>query len=242
MYCLTGSRLAASIAPALLFLTASAAAHIELREPVARYPRSGNKSCPCGQGESNRRCDVPAEESSDPNRSTDPDKITRFEVGSTITVRFSEYIGHSGRFRVAFDPDGADLADFNANVLNDVSDPSDGRGDREVVVRLPDTPCDNCTLQLIQAMHGDTENPVMDPAPLSTYYTCADIELVPKGTLGPPGDDTGGGIDAGAELGDASDGDGGGCSVAAGSFRGRWSGLGAAALLLLVAWRRRRRG
>jgi MYXO-CTERM domain-containing protein len=227
------SRFAARWAASALFVTTSASAHIELLEPTARYPRSGNKSCPCGEGDSNRRCDVPAEESSDPNRST-AEKVTRYEVGSTLTVRFTEYIGHSGRFRVAFDADGADLSDFNDHVLMDVPDPSDGRGDREIVVTLPDAPCENCTLQLIQAMHGDTENAVLDPAPLSTYYTCADIELVPKGTLT--------GADAGA-TGSADPAEsGGGCSVAGGQSTRNWPAFGALSLAFVLAWRRRRRG
>lgn len=235
MFRLPSTPLAALIAPAALFVASSALAHIELQEPTARYPRSGNKSCPCGEGDSNRRCDVPAAESSDPNRSVDPAKITRFEVGSTITVRFLEYVNHAGRFRVAFDDNGADLADFNDHVLMDVADPNDQAGPREIEVTLPDTPCDNCTLQVIQAMHGDTENEVLDPAPLSTYYTCADIVLVPKGSLGDTGGDAGTG-----EPGDDLPASDGGCGVAAGSASGAAGGWGALGTLLLLVLRRRR--
>jgi MYXO-CTERM domain-containing protein len=166
--------------------TVSASAHIELVEPAPRYALPGNKACPCGAGDSSRNCDTTAEESTDPNRSTN---VATFEAGSTITVVAEEYIDHDGRMRVAFDPDGADLADFNDNVLMDVADPSESGLSMttprvwEFQVQLPTTPCDNCTLQVIQAMHGDTENPVLDPAPLSTYYTCADIRIVPQGTL-----------------------------------------------------------
>lgn len=221
--------------PATLLFASTGAAHIELNDPISRYPRSGNKSCPCGEGDSNRRCDVPAEESSDPNRSTDPDKITRYEVGSTITVRFDEYIGHAGRFRVAFDEDGADLSDFNNNILMDIPDPRDGSGEREIEVTLPDTPCDNCTLQLIQAMHGDTENPVLDPSPLSTYYTCADIILVPKGTL------SGGGSDAGVAVADDDLNDDGGCSIAPQHSSSPWPSLSSLALLVGFGLLRRKR-
>lgn len=224
-------RLTALGVPSALLVASLASAHIELLEPASRYPSTGNKSCPCGEGDSNRRCEVPAEESSDPNRSTDPAKVTTFEAGSTITVRFDEYIGHSGRFRVAFDAEGADLADFNDRVLVDVADPADGQGMREIEVTLPDMSCENCTLQLIQAMHGDTENPVADPAPLSTYYACADIVLVPKGSLGggtaDPDDEertTDAGTFVRAELGN----DEGGCSLVPVARRG-----GAWALLLL---------
>jgi hypothetical protein len=173
-------------AAAVALFSVSAAAHIELVEPAPRYALPGNKACPCGAGDGNRTCDTTAEESTDPDRSMN---VATFEAGSTITVVAEEYIDHAGRMRVAFDPDGADLADFNDNVLMDVADPSESGLSMtnprvwEFQVPLPTTPCDNCTLQIIQAMHGDTENPVLDPAPLSTYYTCADIRIVPQGTL-----------------------------------------------------------
>src|SRR5262245_44595309 len=98
----------------------SAAAHIELVEPAPRYAVPANKACPCGSGAGNRRCDTTAAESTDPNRSAN---VQTFEAGSTIRVVAEEYIDHSGRMRVAFDPDGADLADFNQNILMDVADP-----------------------------------------------------------------------------------------------------------------------
>lgn len=189
--------------PVATLWASSVSAHIRMSEPLPRYDAESNKSCPCGEGGSNRTCNTTAEETSDPNRSEG--RVTQYEVGSTITVFFDEYINHSGRFRVAFDEDGADLADFNDNVLIDVADPNDAPGFRELMVTLPDTPCDNCTLQLIQAMHGDTVNPVDDPAPLSTYYTCADIQLVPVGQLGQdPVDDD---VDPDPTDGDPTNGD-----------------------------------
>jgi MYXO-CTERM domain-containing protein len=199
-------------------LASSAAAHIELVEPAPRYELPANKSCPCGDGDSNRTCRVTAAESTDPNRST---TVTTFEAGSTITVVADEYIDHAGRMRVAFDPDGADLEDFNDNILMDVADPSEPGLSManphvwEFQIQLPNMTCDNCTLQVIQAMHGDTMNPVMDPAPLSTYYSCADIRLVAAGTLdeGEGGSGSGGSA-AAAEAGGPSV---GGAAGAAGS-------------------------
>lgn len=187
-------------AAAVALFSFGAAAHIELVEPSPRYPLPGNKSCPCGDGPSNRRCMVSAAESTDPARSTN---VRTYEAGSTITVVADEYIDHAGRMRVAFDPDGADLSDFNDNILLDVPDPGEAglsmQNPRvwELEIQLPDMTCDNCTLQVIQAMHGDTVNPVMDPAPLSTYYTCADIRLVPAGSLEAGGDGSGGAANAG---------------------------------------------
>lgn len=176
---------------AALVLSSTAQAHIRLLEPTPRYDivgfDTGIKSCPCGLGSSNRTCNV-AVDASDPDRGT---RVSRFEAGSTITLRFDEYVDHSGTYRVAFDPDGADIADFNANILVPmVPDPSGGMGNVnegsiwEIEVELPDMTCSNCTLQLVQAMNNNTTTPVPDPSSVSSYYTCVDIELVAPGTLG----------------------------------------------------------
>lgn len=179
---LAGSGLALSVA-------SSASAHIRLLDPAPRYEvqgETGIKSCPCGLGGSNRTCNVAAD-GSDPDRST---RVSRFEAGSTITVRFNEFVNHSGRFRVAFDPDGADVADFNANILNDIPDPNNASNTEwEIEVTLPDMTCSNCTLQLVQAMNGDMVNKVVDPSSISSYYACVDLELVAPGTLGDPPSD-----------------------------------------------------
>jgi hypothetical protein len=168
----------------------AAQAHIRLLEPTARYDvvgENGIKSCPCGQGTSNRTCDAMAN-SSDPNRSA---RVTRAEAGSVLTLRFEEYVGHDGTYRVAFDDDGAEIVDFNANILVPmVTDPPGNMGNVgegtiwEIDVTLPDMTCDNCTLQLIQAMNGQQTTPVVDPSGFGTYYTCVDLELVAPGTLG----------------------------------------------------------
>lgn len=174
---------ALALLAALQFFAESAAAHITLMDPPARYPgASENKACPCGVGTSNRTCRVEGERS-DPNRS---DRITMLRAGETIVVRFNETVGHAGRYRVALDLDGADLEDFNANVLLDVPDPpgragnlDDGTSIWELSVTIPPgMSCDNCTLQLIQMMNGNMEDPVADPVGLSTYYQCADIVVV----------------------------------------------------------------
>lgn len=173
-----------------LFVT-TASAHIELQQPLNRYSdvRSGaNEACPCGSGTTSRRCSNPADLSDD-GRS--PDRITTFAPGDTITVRFSEYVGHSGRYRVAFDADGADLADFNQNVLLDEPDPGGATGNIgqgtlwELQVTLPDITCDRCTLQLMQVIDGNTLERVLDPATRGeAYFQCADLILA-DGT--PPG-------------------------------------------------------
>jgi hypothetical protein len=210
---LTSLALGTVCAATAALVSSNAAAHIELLEPAPRYELPANKSCPCGDGDSNRTCDVPAAESTDPNRSTN---VTTFEAGATITIRASEYIDHAGRMRVAFDPDGADFSDFNDNVLLDVPDPADATITQanplawDFQVTLPDEPCENCTLQVVQVMNVPTDVEYEDPATASTYYTCADIRIVPAGTLGSDAGTSGGGGSANAGTAGA-----GGSAVAA---------------------------
>lgn len=187
--------LGCSVVGICLGFTSVAAAHIRLSKPLARYEitgiETGIKGCPCGLatggGNSDRTCNV-ALDGSDPNRNEA--RASTFPAGSTIKLEFEEYIGHGGRYRVAFDPDGADFEDFNANVLVDEPDPNGNQGNIddgskwEIEVTLPNVACDNCTLQLLQVMEGGTQNPVNGDnlARLSTYYTCIDLTLTaPEG-------------------------------------------------------------
>jgi hypothetical protein len=189
----------AALAAGFQLLTSTAFAHIELQSPLNRYSdiKAGdNKSCPCGSGTTNRSCRKP-EEFADPDRS--PDRATTFAPGDTITVRFDEYVGHSGRYRIAFDPDGASLDAFNENILLDEPDPGGNTGNMgqgslwQFQVTLPNMTCDNCTLQLIQVMDGNTTDKVLNPVDRGgTYFQCADIVLAngtPAGGI-PPADPT----------------------------------------------------
>jgi len=182
-------------------MSTPAFAHIDMTYPPARYSPASEatiKYCPCGAAGpgtgGNRVCGNPT--ATDPNRAND--RVTTLLPGSTVVFQFSEYINHSGRYRVAFDPDGADMADFNANILLDVPDDAVtnvGSGTLwELEVKLPNMECTNCTLQLVQAMHGDTVNLVPDPSGLSSYYQCADIIL----TADAPASDTGTADDTGS--------------------------------------------
>jgi hypothetical protein len=205
------------------FCGGSAQAHIHLLDPIPRYPdqvAGENKACPCGVGRSNRICQVEGDRS-DPDRSTD--RVTTVEAGSSLVIRWDEYYPHAGRYRVAFDEDGADLEDFNAHPLADITDPRGRVGNSgeesiwELEVTLPETPCENCTLQLIQVMDGETEEPVPDPVGRSTYYQCADIRIIPA-------------------LPDE-----GGCSLEPRAGRAAGPSLAALSLLGVASWLRRRR-
>jgi MYXO-CTERM domain-containing protein len=224
-------------------LATSAHAHIELIQPTPRYTlaESGdNKACPCGLGESNRLCNIPGDRS-DPDRAA-AGRVTTLDSGSTVTLRFEEYVGHSGRYRVAIDFDGADLDDFNDNILVDIPDPAGSTGNIgqgafwEIEVPLPNVACDNCTLQLVQMMDGNTTDPVPDPAGRSSYYTCADIELV-GGPANPDAGSSTGGDDAG--VAPPPSGESGGCGCQ--SSGGAAGSLAAFGILMALASRRRRR-
>jgi MYXO-CTERM domain-containing protein len=231
---------------------AAALAHEGLEEPTPRYESDGfsnNKSCPCGVGSNNGTCSDTLNQS-DPNR--DPNRVTVYQAGDTITVRLREVIGHTGRWRIAFDDDGADLADFNANILLDEPDPAGntgnvGQGDLwEFDVTLPSDPCTNCTLQVLQVMNGNTVDPVLDPTGMSTYWQCADLELTGTGgtDTGTPAIDTadtgtGGTTGPSDETPASDDSDpttsGGGCGCTSTPAGMGWL---AAPLLLAVARRR----
>lgn len=175
---------------ATLGLNQSAEAHIRLTAPTSRHPipvqedNSFLKDGPCGgQGDS---------------RTSDPARVTTFAPGETITLEWHETIHHASHYRIAFDADGQDdFIDPTSEsdiveppvlpILKDgIPDLSDGEDSFSVQVTLPTTPCDNCTLQLIQYMYDRAE---------PFYYQCADIVIA--GEPGDPPLGTGGTIDAG---------------------------------------------
>lgn len=82
-------------------------------------------------------------------------------------VQWDEVIDHPGYYRIAFSPAG-DLG-FDENVLvPKVLDLPDVHS-YETLITVPNTPCTNCTIQMIQYM---TEN-----NPPTLYYSCADVEI-----------------------------------------------------------------
>lgn len=207
-----------------LLASSSALAHIELDDPLVRHSNGDNgdsasgeinKEGPCGLGGAN---DV-----------RDPSRVTTLLAGDTVTVSWRETIGHTGRMRIAFAADGNLQTEFDAHVLAELADPAGGAGNtgdgnkwaQEITV--PSEPCDNCTLQVIEAMSGNTVDDVGTPSPTSTYFQCADITIVAdEGALLPPPDDTDGENDQPA-----------GCTALPGAPLG-------AALLILGVRRRRR--
>jgi hypothetical protein len=85
-------------------------------------------------------------------------------------VEFEEYIDHPGYYQVWFSP--ADDRDF-VLLLDNIPDrriPSTENSNfYSVTVTLPETPCDQGTLQVIQYM--------TETLPPTLYFSCADIRL-----------------------------------------------------------------
>lgn len=205
----------------VLATPAAASAHVALVEPPARYERDYLKAGPCGHPDN-----PPGE------------VMATYAPGETITVRWDEFIGHPGHFRLALSAEGdgafvdpMDYDDFYsaANVLlDDIEDPPDRR-DHQVELTLPaGLECEACVLQLIQVM---TDKPPWGPeGGNELYYQCADIRIV----VGAGGDEPSDG--GAASEGAAEDGDAGcGCTQSGRSNAGWW---GLASILLAL----RRRG
>lgn len=189
-----------------VLLPGEAFAHLGLIDPPSRYGPDVLKTAPCG-----RRGGVRS------------GNVLTLAAGSTIEIRWDEYIDHPGHYRVAFDPDGDD--DFrdpacvahcddprdpmppefetgtDPTVLLD-SIPDMRGGEYSVTVTLPDIACDNCTLQVIQVMYDKRPYTIGGN---DNYYQCVDLVLTRDGPPPPPPPDDAGtppmGDDAGMPPG-----------------------------------------
>jgi len=184
---------AAFAALAALMLAAPAQAHITLRTPKPyTTPSSGQKGPPpCGTTLTNK---MP----------------TTYKPGETIMVQWDETIKHPGRFRIAIAKEGTTFP--NPMTMMDTStampvfidgiDPktgTNGPASHTRMVTLPNEPCPNCILQLIQVMK--VAPPYNAAADADVYYQCAALNIA--GEVGP--------VDAGApDSGGGSTGGSGG--------------------------------
>jgi hypothetical protein len=200
-------RILSVLLPGLLLSATAAEAHIRLEFPAPRHPGNNPplKASPCGVANEQKPTAAPS-------------AANTFRPGQTIMLRFNEFIGHPGHFRIALVPSGQTFPEPTG--FNDIKNPpvapilldgvlphtdSPSNTVRQVMVTLPNMTCTNCTLQLIQMM---TDKPPFSPSPPAgtgndIYYTCADIALL----------DQGGASDGGVRDGGPRDGrrpDGGG--------------------------------
>lgn len=237
-----------ALAACSFFAASTAEAHILLDDPAPMTDNDNAKQQPCGcvLGSADLPCSAAFE-------------TTTYAPGQQITVTFVETVDHAGEFRVAFSPKPPSEVteeDFETSDIQ-VTIPDEQAGGLEsVTITLPDTPCEECTIQLRQLMTG---------APNPYYYSCASISIVEgagptgsggaggapsgSGSGGAPGP-TGSGGDGGNPVGGSSDDDGEpsavpnptseGCSATGSSLAGAPGGVLVVAGLLLALSRRRR--
>lgn len=205
--------------------SSSASAHFVLDEPKSYVDQDGlgspQKGAPCGPGGFD---DTGAQPNGD---------ITEVKAGDMLHVSWTVTIPHGGHYRIALDKDPKNFVDppfTNATACSyDLASVPKGPHDNVLMdgisadalsqdVKLPDEPCDDCTLQVIMVMqnHGP---------PNCIYYHCAKLKILPK-------DDSSGTPDAGTGEAGSTAGAGGaaGASMGAGGSAGSTSmtaGMGA---------------
>lgn len=143
-------------------------AHITLTYPPARAGTTSPIGYPCGL---------------DPD--TGRGAASPLLPGSTIEIRWTEWINHPGHFRISFDDDGqndfidpsgyTDYYTAPSVLLDNISDP-DNVSQHSAMVTLPNIECGNCTLQIMQVL--------TDKAPYTAgansddlHRMCADVIL-----------------------------------------------------------------
>lgn len=121
---------------------------------------------------------------------------TILKVGQEFEVSWFETIDHPSKYRIAFSKDESDTFDTvlmdpdkydDDNVKpSDIAEKQDKDGavDRDdprrysFKIKIPDEPCERCSIQLIQRM--------FDRTPPSDYFSCADIKIVPADSSSKP--------------------------------------------------------
>jgi hypothetical protein len=162
-----------------LIVSSVASAHIKMTTP-ASWQVTGplgdpQKLAPCG----------------DPGTATNA--VTTVEAGSQLTVQWTETIGHPGHFRISIAENRSLLIDPVATVTandcksaviqNPVVSPTllDGLYPHATgamghvytqTITVPSTPCNNCTLQLLQFMSSHP--------PDCFYHQCANLKIVAR--------------------------------------------------------------
>ncbi|NUP04889.1 MAG: hypothetical protein HOW73_02385 [Polyangiaceae bacterium] len=161
---------------ALLVLPAIASAHTVLVNPEPLTGNDDAKTPACGCTFGGGAIECPADF-----------QITEYMAGETITVTWNETVNHTGEFRIAFvakPPSEVTDADFGASAVKITVDDQQAGGLVDAEITLPDTPCEECTIQVRQFMEG-AQNPY--------YYTCAAVRILDPGGDGGAGGSSGDG-------------------------------------------------
>lgn len=104
---------------------------------------------------------------------------TILQAGQQLTIQFEETVNHPGYYRIAFSPAGDAFPDpfpvptaatpASSTLWVPYIEDLPGVSQYSATVTVPNTPCTQCSLQMIQYM---TES-----NPPTMYYSCADIEI-----------------------------------------------------------------
>ncbi|MEY4511171.1 MAG: hypothetical protein RLZZ450_3293 [Pseudomonadota bacterium] len=213
-----------ALASVSLFSTARVEAHFRLEQPPSWLHEDEvggpQKGSPCGPG--NRMLILGDDVQPVPTSGA----VTSFSPGQTVTLELEETVYHPGYFRVSLARTTAARATTMDFPNPPLTDPVDCHFDAKAVatgahgnvladglfmiegqegtnrslkpsVTLPDEPCADCTLQIVQVMEGH-------PGSSCFYYHCADIKIVAQN---PVSADAGTTADAGrtVDAGNTSD-------------------------------------
>lgn len=163
----------------LLCGTQVADAHLRITSHQSRYGDT-QKAGPCGQANGIRTTD----------------KVYIAKPGIEVTLTWDEYINHPGYFRIDFDldgddgfvnpildcanktsiPDCFDTTNTGPYMVNNITD--EAARVQSYTYTLPNVECDNCTLQIIQAMQ---DKPPYEVDGNELYFQCIDIVLDSNG-------------------------------------------------------------
>jgi hypothetical protein len=115
---------------------------------------------------------------------TDPAKRTVLIAGQKFTVKWNETINHTSKYRVAFSPNGTDsfttilmdVNQFGNDALTPAMIPAGTLQDKAggaytYEITVPNTPCENCSLQLAQKMYAGAGS-------TTPYVGCMDVRIV----------------------------------------------------------------
>lgn len=149
------------LAVSLVLLAPAALAHTEWTDPVPRTPCNGAsnlcKTAPCG--------------------GVVPGPVVKyFFVGSSYNLAYQETIEHPGHYRIAVSTNGELETAFNGWILADNLVDTTGAAPHDYTWNwtVPDTAnCNPCVLQVEQFMMP------------GTYYSCADVAILPAGSTIP---------------------------------------------------------
>ncbi|MRG95304.1 hypothetical protein GF068_25795 [Polyangium spumosum] len=163
---------------AVLLAGSSALAHAVLMNPQPLTNDDNAKSGPCG-------CyfgagpEDPAEDGSASACPASGYPVTDLVVGQTLQVTWKETVNHSGMFRVSLSTKAIDTVtrtDMNNAVVYEAADMNSQSGGLvSATITVPNTPCQNCVMQLRQFMQGASQ---------PYYYSCAAVNITDPNASG----------------------------------------------------------